>query len=323
VTKEQHMSNQPEDHSEESQDANLTPPPPPEYNPTQPAQGSPENIPPAQDSIPPSYDQPAAYQQPAYTDAPPPSEINPYGDNVPPPSSTDGVPPYGQAPYNYQQSRYGDALPPSNPLPLGEAIRQLPAQYWRVLTHPNAATFVAEEGKAAWNIIWVQLIIIAVIGAIFSAIGAVASTSIINSLGASTSNASMAALRSSPAISSIYALIGTFIGFFIGTGIFHLIAKAFRGQGNFLRYAYCTLLITAPISIVNDIISLIPILGSLVVFALGIYEIVLLIFMTMGVHRLPGGRATLVILLPVIVIFVLIVALVIILVVVAVNSVPH
>src|SRR5690349_15732658 len=59
-------------------------------------------------------------------------------------------------------------MPPVAPLPLGEAVRQLPNQYIRIVTRPGAATFAQEQGKAAWNIIWVQLAILTVISVITS-----------------------------------------------------------------------------------------------------------------------------------------------------------
>ncbi len=81
---------------------------------------------------------------------------NPYGY---PPQAPYGVPPY-------QQPGYGYVPPPVAPLPLGEAIRQLPQQYIKILTKPSAATFAEEMGKAAWNIVWVQLLGLAVITAV-------------------------------------------------------------------------------------------------------------------------------------------------------------
>jgi hypothetical protein len=186
----------------------------------------------------------------------------------------------------------------SQPLPLNEAIRQLPAQYWRVLTHPKTATFAAEEGKAAWNIIWVQLIALAIISAILAAIGSFENTSILNAIGIGNSNAAAAlnALRENPLSTGFSSLIGVPISFFISTGIYFLLAKVFRGQGTFLHYAYCMLLIVAPITILNAVLALVPVLGPLVTFALDIYELVLIILMTMAVHRLSAGKATIAVL---------------------------
>src|SRR6266567_7401995 len=111
----------------------------------------------------PPYGQP----QPPYGQ---PQQQGPYG---PPPQGPYGQPqqgPYGQPqpPYGapYQQPGYGYPPPQAAPLPLGEAIRQLPNQYIRVLTKPSAATFAEEQGKASWDIVWIQLIIYAITAAV-------------------------------------------------------------------------------------------------------------------------------------------------------------
>ncbi|HEU5369713.1 MAG TPA: hypothetical protein VFU69_14670, partial [Ktedonobacterales bacterium] len=53
------------------------------------------------------------------------------------------LPPGFSAPY---AGPYVSAPPRS----LWEAIKQLPKQYWRILTKPGAATFAEEMGKARW-----------------------------------------------------------------------------------------------------------------------------------------------------------------------------
>jgi hypothetical protein len=58
--------------------------------------------------------------------------------------------------------------------------------------------------------------------------------------------------------------------------------------------------IVIPISILSVVVSIIPCLGSIAGSAGAVYEIVLLIFMTMGVHRLSGGKASATVLIPVI-----------------------
>ena len=232
-----------------------------------------------------------------------------------PPNSGYGNPPYGQPqppygqpqpPYGapYQEPGYGYPPPQVAPLPLGEAIRQLPNQYIRVLTKPSAATFAAEQGKAAWNIVWVQLLGIAIIaaGLVFLLFqltlpGMLSSSNVPPS--------SIVALEGVSLGFALFFIVLIPLGFFIGTGIQYLIAKAFGGQGTFLAHGYSYLLYYAPIGIVSLLLGLIPILGSLAGSALGIYAIVLNVFMIMGVHRMSGGKATLVVLLPLIVLFVI------------------
>jgi hypothetical protein len=89
------------------------------------------------------------------------------------------------------------------------------------------------------------------------------------------------------------------IGFFIGQGITYLIAKAFSGTGTFLRQGYTSLLITVPLGIVSSALAFVPYLGTLASIGFGIYGIVLQIFSVMSVHRLSGGKAAAVILIPI------------------------
>lgn len=238
----------------------------------------------------PDYENPNSYEIPntLYEGAPNPDETpNTFYGN--PPSTSYGIP----------EASYGTATPPRHPLPLSEAIRELPNQYIRVITKPGTGVFAEEQSKAAWNIIWVQLLVLAVFTAI---IGLVTFNS---SLGANAFTAQQAqSVRPYSGAFSILFLIFTPIGFFIGTGIYHLIAKAFGGRGTFLAYCYSYLLFGVPLGIIGGVIGLIPFIGSLLALAIGVYQIVLQVYMTMAVHRLTGGRATLAVLILPIVAFI-------------------
>jgi hypothetical protein len=260
----------------------------------------------------------SGYGTPPYGQPQPPygqPQQGPYG---PPPQGQYGgqpQPPYGQPqpPYGapYQQPGYGMPAVQAAPLPLGEAIRQLPNQYIRVLTKPSAATFAAEQGKAAWNIVWVQLIIIAVISVVLGYIGSLiglsfgAFSSLMSTGGLSSSSMNPAAIQAAAASSSFGQIILAPLGFFIVVGVYYLLAKAFGGQGTFLTQGYNFLLYQVPIGIISGVIGFIPILGGLVAFALYIYGIVLNVFLIMATHRLSGGKATAVVLIPIAVIAVL------------------
>jgi hypothetical protein len=113
---------------------------------------------------------------------------------------------------------------------------------------------------------------------------------------------------SSLALSFVSTLVGTFIGFFIGQGITYGLAKAFGGQGTFTTQAYTFLLFQVPLGIVVGLLGLIPVLGSFIGAAVGIYEIVLSVFAVMGAHRLNGGKATAVVLIPAAVVVLLVCA---------------
>jgi hypothetical protein len=240
-------------------------------------------------SSPSAYDNPEFYNNPAAYGAPPSYG---YGYAVPPQGF------YGQPPHMFQAP---PVMQPATPLPLWAAIRQLPRQYWRVLTHPKAATFIEEERKAAWNIIWVQLLILGVVEALAILLIVFLEFFLFQLLlPSATMSVFSQALPVVAIVAALISIVCAPISFFFGAGILHLIAKAFGGRGTFLSYCYNYSLIVIPITILSVVVSFIPCLGSIAASAGGVYEIVLLIFMTMGVHRLSGGKASATVLIPVI-----------------------
>lgn len=220
--------------------------------------------------------------------------------------------PYGnpQDPSGASQSAYrfygAPGGPATAPLPLGEAIRQLPGQYWKAMTRPNANAFAEEVGKANWDITLVQLVGSAIIGAILALLNYFvtqsATTALLNQLRRSANpGAQMPALTvtGSPGLSLAISLAEILIGFFIGQAILYGLAKAFGGQGTFVQQAYTFLLFQVPLGILGSLLGLIPIGGLLFVLAVSIYEIVLSVFAIMGVHQLTGGKASGVVLIPI------------------------
>ena len=239
-------------------------------------------------------------EQPYYEYGPQGNPQDPY---TPPPP-----PDYAYAAYGYG---YGQQGQQARPLPLGEAIGQLPGQYWKVLSKPGAATFAEEAGKAEWGIILIQLFGVAIIGALLSTIASAISrssiTSLMNQLNANSGSSTppTPVMGAASPASFIISLVATLVFFFVAQGIYFGLAKAFGGQGSFTAQTYSALLYQTPIGILSSLLSLIPFLGSLASIALGIYGIVLAVFMVMGVHRLSGGKASAVILIPLGVVFLL------------------
>ena len=237
---------------------------------------------------------------------------NPYGAPQipyrPPGQNPYATPPYADTSY---QGGPGYAPPQSAPLPLGEAMRNLPSQYLKVLTKPGPMTFAEEMGKASWDITWVQLIAFAIISAILSYLATLTSPTFTT---ATYGSINIAAYRSIIAGASLSSIIFIPLVFFIGQGIYYLLAKAFGGQGRFVAQSYTSLLFSVPIGIITGILALIPIAGGLLGLAVGIYSIVLNIFAIMAVHRLSGGRASAVVLIPIGVVLLLACGLIVVLV---------
>lgn len=252
--------------------------PPSGPNPYDPSQSPPQN----------------PYQQPPSQYAPPLQ--NPY-------EQPSGANVYGQ-PYvapGYQQAGYGYPPQAQNPLPLGQALGGLPNQYLKILTKPGAQSFIEEQGKADWGIILVQLLIIGLIGTIIGLIGSAVGFLANPFSSGNAASSAMGFVIASGA--STFSIVSVFISFFITVGIQYSLAKAFKGVGNFKQQAYNQLLFYSPIAVINYVLGIIPILGFFLAFALSIYQIVLNVFSIMATHRLSGGKATAVVLIPYAVLF--------------------
>jgi hypothetical protein len=193
----------------------------------------------------------------------------------------------------------------ATPLPLEQALRELPRQYMRVISHPSAETFAQELGKASWDIIWVQLLGLSVLYAIISFFTRLASSALLVSILPSTYRAlAGSASIASSLLSSLIFLVLLVGSFFILQGLIYLLARAFKGQGSFLQQCYSSMLIYGPLLtllIICSIIGIIPfvsILGLIVEIIALIYALVLLVFATMGSQRLQGGPASAAVLIP-------------------------
>jgi hypothetical protein len=213
--------------------------------------------------------------------------------------------------YGQQEQSYSYAPPQSAPLSLEQAIKELPSQYLKVLTKPSVETFTQEMGKANWNIVWVQLIGYALITAVLSYITSLIMPDPFRIFDTATNPIVALLIRWGFTLGLTPLVIASF---FIGNGIFYLIAKAFRGQGTFLAQGYTDLLLSVPLGILSALVSRTPLLGGLIAFCISIYTIVLRIFSIMAVHRLSGRKATAVVLLPMVVSILLLVVFVVILV---------
>ena len=67
-----------------------------------------------------------------------------------------------------QQSNYESEISMSPSI--GQAIRELPDQYFKVLSKSSVTTFVEEKGKANWGMNWFQFIALGLIGAVLQSI---------------------------------------------------------------------------------------------------------------------------------------------------------
>ena len=145
------------------------------------------------------------------------------------------------------------------------------------------------------------LVVVAVIGFIFSLIGSAIATSGLNSSlnqlreqGQGQIADAMQGLTLYTGSSPFVSLISPFITFFIGAGIQYLLAKMLGGQGNdFLTHSYLASLSYTPLRTIGLILSIIPFLGSCIVFLATLYQIYSVGVSMQVSQRMQSGRAQL------------------------------
>ncbi len=171
------------------------------------------------------------------------------------------------------------------PRPIGQAIRELPAQYFKVLTHPSIATFREEKGKATWGINWFQFIALGLIGAVLQSIGLLISPPDLSSA-IGTAGMSHATLLTITIVSlAILEVFLTPVSFLAAGGILFLIARAFGGKGTYKEQIYTTLLFGVPLVIVSYLLFLIPGAGAWLLYLPHLYSLVLLVLSLRAVHQ--------------------------------------
>lgn len=255
-------------------------------------------------------------------------EYNPY-DFTAGPSETPAYEPYPpqfSGAFVSPQPMY--AAPMATPLPLGQALQQLPGQYVKVTTRPGAQSFAEEMGKAEWGIIWLQLVLYAAIAGALSYLDRQLHP--ITPADFATPNGSALSpdtvnliVQATTYTSGFGTFLGVVVGFFIFQGIGYGLAKLFNGQGTFLTQCYTALLFQVPLGILGALVGFIPILSIIGGLAINIYSLVLQVFSIMAVHRLSGGKATGVVLIPFAVVIFLACCFVFVILAVAVSNAPR
>lgn len=95
------------------------------------------------------------------------------------------------------------------------------------------------------------------------------------------------------------------IGFFIGSGIYYLVAKALGGTGDFGEQSYLLAAGQAPLNMIAGVISVIPVLGGCIAGLASLYVIYLNVLSIKTAHGFDWGKAVATVLIPLVVIFIL------------------
>jgi len=93
-------------------------------------------------------------------------------------------------------------------------------------------------------------------------------------------------------------IFGTFVGFYLASGLVYLGARVFGGSGDFGTQTYLQSLLAVPTGIVSGLVSLIPCVGPLLALVVAIYAIILNVRAIKVTHNLTMGRAVAAVLVP-------------------------
>ena len=174
------------------------------------------------------------------------------------------------------------------PRPGGFDFQDLYQRWQTVIRQPSVRSFDIQQPAANWTTLLISLVGLGVLQMITGMLGSVFYHSG-DKFGA-----------------NVGSIISVPIGFLIGAGILWILAKLFGGTGQYLTHAFLLSLFYVPLTAAADVLGLIPLLGGLIALAIGLYSIYLAILATASAHRLDTGRATWVVLIPVLVAVVLV-----------------
>lgn len=181
------------------------------------------------------------------------------------------------------------------PLPLGQAIRALPAQYLKIITRPSMQSFAEERGKASWSSVWLQLIALGILSALFSVLAQLIAPPHVGNV-PGLSPATLQAVTTT--LLALFILVGTPLAFLVAGAVFYWLARLFKGDGSYLQQVYTLTLFGMPLVLLSSLLELIPATSSWLPYLPHLYSLALLVLSLMAVHHLSKGKALAVLLIP-------------------------
>ena len=158
-----------------------------------------------------------------------------------------------------------------------------------VLTRPGMATFDTQRSRASWSVIWWSVAAQAVIegAAVAWVIAGPGSQTGVSSLpfGPKLS------LPREPLWLGLAAFAGSFVEFFLFSGLLYAIARIIGGRGAFRTQAYLTALFWVPLMALSALAQPLGVIGSIVGLAARTYALILLGPMLASAHDIPLKRA--------------------------------
>jgi MFS family permease len=168
-----------------------------------------------------------------------------------------------------------------------------------VLTKPSVATFEEhEKNNLTWALIYSVIagVINAILAGIAGALRPAISPTDLEGIDPALAEQFAQAGSGSIVGAVIGTLIFTPIFLLIGWGIVYGLGRAFGGTGQFGELAFDLSLFNAPTSVIGSVLNLIPVIGPIAAFVLGIYNLYLTYLAIQSGMNLPSQKALYVIL---------------------------
>lgn len=173
---------------------------------------------------------------------------------------------------------------------------------WKeVLTKP-IETFKKQEKNADLGEAVKQLVIAGLIAGFISGLAAFAGLTAVGATG----NLGTSMMGAGVGIFAFIAVlivtpIVLLIGWLIGSAIIYVFAKIFNGKGDFTKQSYLIALFWAPLVIVTTVIGIIPFIGAILGFLVGLYGLYLLTLALKQAHKVSTARAVAIWIVPIVI----------------------
>jgi serine/threonine protein kinase len=189
------------------------------------------------------------------------------------------------------------------PRPKRRPFTEIPG-LWLKVTHMTEAFFAQEAPRASGPNTLISISIYTVIAVILTALSTLVGDLLSEVLSEVLGTADALTMPTYAAITPLtwssvcLALGGTLLTFYVYQGLTYLGARLLGGTGNFVTQAYLMSLFVVPLGVVTGLVNLVPYVGCLVWFPIGLYMIVLGVRATKIVHQLGRGPALIVVAFP-------------------------
>jgi hypothetical protein len=202
--------------------------------------------------------------------------------------------------------------PSSVPIPEPEPLESMGwLDIWGyAISKPSVATFreLLQDPKSKLNpYIWIGLasLLSYIISVGLQALFGVSSFSMLssefgNQFGPLSSIVGAMSILSLLCCAPVAALLGV-LGFFLSTGLYHLLAKLFGGKALFSELAFTASTFFVPLTVISAVLASLPVVGPFLSIPVSIYSLVLFGIAINAVHYLGGGKAAAVVIIPVVV----------------------